>query len=70
MKTMKLESSGPGYGPAPKQKLSVRHVSLIDAAKTPPVQPAVPDALNPRDVNPSYAAGCNDCRAEILKGMK
>jgi hypothetical protein len=38
--TMKLESSGPGHGPAPNQKLSVRHVSLIDAGKTPPVQPA------------------------------
>jgi len=66
--TMKLESSGPGYGPAPKQKLSVRHVSLIDAGKTPPVQPAVPDALNPKDENPAYAAGWNDCRAEMLKG--
>jgi len=32
--TMKLESSGPGHGPAPKQKLSVRHVSLIDEGKT------------------------------------
>ncbi len=32
--TMKLESSGPGHGPAPNQKLSVRHVSLIDAGKT------------------------------------
>jgi hypothetical protein len=37
--TMKLESSGPGYGPAPKQKLSVRHVSLIDEGKT-SAQPA------------------------------
>jgi hypothetical protein len=66
--TMKLESSGPGHGPAPNQKLSVRHVSLIDAGKTPPVQPAVPDALNPKDENPAYAAGWNDCRAEMLKG--
>ena len=33
-------------------------------------QPAVPDALNPRDENPAYAAGWNDCRAEMLKGMK
>jgi hypothetical protein len=37
--TMKLESSGPGHGPAPNQKLSVRHVSLIDAGKT-AAQPA------------------------------
>ena len=69
--TMKLESSGPGHGPAPNQKLSVRHVSLIDAGKTPPVQPAVPDAIGPNeDELPAYAAGWNDCRAEMLKGMK
>jgi hypothetical protein len=37
---------------------------------TPPAQPAVPDALNPKDENPAYAAGWNDCRAEMLKGMK
>jgi hypothetical protein len=30
----------------------------------------VPDALNPKDENPAYAAGWNDCRAEMLKGMK
>jgi hypothetical protein len=33
-------------------------------------QPAVPDAFNPKDENPAYAAGWNDCRAEMLKGMK
>jgi hypothetical protein len=37
---------------------------------TPPAQPAVPDALNPKNENPAYAAGWNDCRAEMLKGMK
>jgi hypothetical protein len=31
---------------------------------------AVPDVLNPKDENPAYAAGWNDCRAEMLKGMK
>ena len=36
---------------------------------TPPAA-AVPDALNPKDENPAYAAGWNDCRAEMLKGMK
>jgi hypothetical protein len=36
----------------------------------PAAQPAVPDALNPKDENPAYAAGWNDCRAEMLKGMK
>jgi hypothetical protein len=30
----------------------------------------MPDALNPKDENPAYAAGWNDCRAEMLKGMK
>jgi hypothetical protein len=30
----------------------------------------IPDALNPKDENPAYAAGWNDCRAEMLKGMK
>jgi hypothetical protein len=30
--------------------------------------PAVPDALNPKDENPAYAAGWNDCRAEMLRG--
>jgi len=68
--TMKLESSSPGYGPAPKQKLSVRHVSLIDEGKT-SAQPAVPDAFGTREgEHPQYIQGWNDCRAEMLKGMK
>jgi len=29
MKTMRLSSGGPGYGPAPKQKLRVRHVPQL-----------------------------------------
>jgi hypothetical protein len=33
-------------------------------------QLVVPDVLNPKDENPAYAAGWNDCRAEMLKGMK
>jgi hypothetical protein len=72
MKTMKLESIGPGYGHAPKQKLSVRHVSLIDAGKTPPVQPAVPDAMTSADIQESieYVAGWNDCRQAMLEMMK
>ena len=31
-------------------------------------QSAVPDFLNSKDENPAYAAGWNDCRAEMLKG--
>jgi hypothetical protein len=38
---------------------------------TPPAaQPAVPDALNPKDENPAYAAGWNDCRQAMLEMMK
>ncbi len=69
--TMKLESSGPGYGPAPNQKLSVRHVSLIDVGKTPFVQPAVPDAFGTREgEHPQYVQGWNDCRQTMLEILK
>jgi hypothetical protein len=38
---------------------------------TPPAQPAVPDAIGPdEDELPAYAAGWNDCRAEMLREMK
>jgi hypothetical protein len=30
----------------------------------------IPDALNPKEENPAYAAGWNDCRAEMLGGVK
>ena len=37
-----------------------------------PAQPAVPDALTSADIQEhiEYVAGWNDCRAEMLKGMK
>jgi hypothetical protein len=44
------------------------HMAEIKRLKE--AQPAVPDALNPKDESPAYAAGWNDCRAEMLKGMK
>jgi hypothetical protein len=34
-------------------------------------QPAVPDAFGTREgEHPQYIQGWNDCRAEMLKGMK
>jgi hypothetical protein len=39
---------------------------------TAPAQPAVPDAIHHTDLSehPQYIEGWNDCRAEMLKGMK
>jgi hypothetical protein len=33
-------------------------------------QPAVPDAIIEAGESPDYRDGWNDCRAEMLKGMK
>jgi hypothetical protein len=51
------------------QARSINEVLELENFTTSPA-PAVPDALNPKDENPAYAAGWNDCRAEMLKGMK
>jgi hypothetical protein len=32
--------------------------------------PAVPDAITDNSESPEYRTGWNDCRAEMLKGMK
>jgi hypothetical protein len=41
-------------------------------ATPPPARPAVPDAIHHTDLSehPQYIEGWNDCRAEMLKGMK
>jgi hypothetical protein len=44
------------------------HMAEINRLKA--AQPTVPDALNPKDENPAYAAGWNDCRQAMLEMMK
>jgi hypothetical protein len=52
-------------------KARIEQWERANSAPTPPAaQPAVPDALNPKNENPAYAAGWNDCRQAMLKGMK
>ena len=49
-------------------------IEMIDAIlkEHPAAQPAVPDAMTSADIQAhiEYVAGWNDCRAEMLKGMK
>jgi len=49
-----------------------RLIALVQKHTTPPAQPAVPDAIHHPDLSehPQYIEGWNDCRAEMLKGMK
>jgi hypothetical protein len=46
------------------------HIAEIKRLKE--AQPAVPDAMTSADIQEhiEYVAGWNDCRAEMLKGMK
>jgi hypothetical protein len=47
-------------------------IEMIDAIlkEHPAAQPAVPDAITDNSESPEYRTGWNDCRAEMLKGMK
>jgi hypothetical protein len=53
------------------QALIVKHGDFADL-HPPAAQPAVPDAIHHTDLSehPQYIEGWNDCRAEMLKGMK
>jgi hypothetical protein len=44
--------------------------NVIPLYTTPPAQQAVPDAITDNSESPEYRTGWNDCRAEMLKGMK
>jgi hypothetical protein len=46
------------------------HAEVRPLYTTPLAQPAVPDAITDRSESPEYIQGWNDCRAEMLKGMK
>jgi len=53
------------------EKNNPRHQKIGPVYTTPPAaQPAVPDAITDRSESPEYIQGWNDCRAEMLRGMK
>lgn len=58
-----------GYVPEPQYSVNcVNHD--CDKCKA-AAQPAVPDAFGTREgEHPQYIQGWNDCRAEMLRGMK
>jgi hypothetical protein len=81
-----IHTCGAGVQPAPVQPVAWKHdcaallqndVELwVDRCphcgkpRTTPPAPAVPDAITDNSESPEYRTGWNDCRAEMLKGMK
>jgi hypothetical protein len=70
--------TAPPAQPAPVQEpdhgdeLTIAYMSGLHDGKKLAAQPAVPDAIHHTDLSehPQYIEGWNDCRAEMLKGMK
>jgi hypothetical protein len=56
----------------PDYKEGEREMWFRERLVRPAAQPAVPDAIHHTDLSehPQYIEGWNDCRAEMLKGMK
>ncbi len=66
---------GLDYEPAPVQDTEAHYKGVVEGVKKlfddKRAQPAVPDAFGTREgEHPQYVQGWNDCRAEMLKGMK
>jgi hypothetical protein len=57
---------------AEQAKAELRVMLISPPTPQPAAQPAVPDAIHHTDLSehPQYIEGWNDCRAEMLKGMK
>jgi hypothetical protein len=52
-------------------ELTIAYMSGVHLGKELAAQPAVPDAFGTREgEHPEYIQGWNDCRAEMLRGMK